>query len=147
VLGAAWALFLAACGSTLMNQRVETKAKGWTLVLKKIKDGPDDYATGNGHFVPPSGKRFLSFAVTLRNDEGTARLFNYSRCDLDVGPDRALPVLVDKDMVINVLADEEETLKPREELPRVLIFSYPNDRLPTRLACGELLINLHWDKS
>ncbi len=126
-----------------MNQRIETKAKGWTLVLKKIKDGPDDYAVGNGHYVPPSHKRFLSFAVTLRNDERTARPFNYSRCDLDSGRDRELPVLVDKDMVINVLADEEEILNPKEELSRVLIFSYPDDHLPTRLACGELVINLH----
>jgi hypothetical protein len=131
------------CASTLMNQPVERAAKGWRLVLEQVKDGPNSYARGdNVHFVPPDGARFLWFTIRLRNTESAARTFNYDRCDLDSGSDAILPALIDKNAFINIMADKEEELAPGEELSRRIAFAYPDDKLPSRLACGELVVEL-----
>lgn len=136
-------LLLAGCASTLMNQPVERQAKGWHMVLENVKDGPNSYARGdNVHFVPPDGMRFLWFTIRLQNTESTRRSFNYDRCDLDSGSDAVLPALIDKNAFINIMADKEEDLDPGEEISRRLAFAYPDDKLPTRLACGELIVEL-----
>jgi hypothetical protein len=142
------ALLLSACGSTLLNQRIERKAKQWALIVEHVNDGPDDYARGdNVHFVPPSGMRFLWFKVRLRNDASARRSFNYDRCDLDDGEDRILPALVDKDMFINVTVDDADELDPGEEITRKIAFAYPEDHLPTRLMCGEIAIELPFESA
>ena len=126
-----------------MNQRIERKAKDFTIVLSKVKDGPNDYAQGDrSRFVPPDDHRFLWFTVTIRNDTSSARVFNYERCDLDDGGDRILPALVDQDAAINILVEDEETLDPAEEVTRRIAFPYPEDRLPKRLSCGEAVFEL-----
>jgi hypothetical protein len=126
-----------------MNHPIERQEKGWHLVLEKVTDGPNSYARGdNVHFVPPSGSRFLWFTIRLRNTENTSRSFNYDRCDLDDGANARLPAIIDKDAFINITAAEEEELDPGEELTRKLAFAYPDDKFPTRLACGELVIAL-----
>ena len=56
--------------------------------------------------------------------------------------DRILPALVDQDAAINILVDDEEELDPAEEVTRRLAFPYPEDRLPTRLSCGEAVFEL-----
>jgi hypothetical protein len=126
-----------------MNQPVERQAKGWHLVLETVKDGPSDYARGdNVHFVPPGGMRYLWFKIRLRNTESTRREFNYDRCDVDSGQDAILPAIIDKDAIINIMADKVEGLDPGEEITRRLAFAYPKDHLPSRLACGELVVQL-----
>jgi hypothetical protein len=126
-----------------MNHPVEREAKGWHLVLETVKDGPNDYARGdNVHFVPPSDSRFLWFKIRLRNTESTRRAFNYDRCDLDSGSDAILPAIIDKDAIINIMADKVEELDPGEEITRRLAFAYPEDRFPSRLSCGELVVEL-----
>jgi hypothetical protein len=140
---APFVLCFLSCGSVLMNQPVERKAKDWTIVLTKVTDGPDSYAQGDqSRYVPPDDHRFLWFTVTIRNAAPTPRTFNYQRCDVDEGGDRILPALVDKDSVINALADEEEEIGSGQQISRKLAFPYPEDRLPTKLSCGEIVIEL-----
>jgi len=135
--------WLASCGTVLMNQTIERKAKDFTIALTKVKDGPNDYSRGdNSHFVPPDDHRFLWFTVTIRNDSPVAKTFNYDRCDVDDGGDRILPALVDKDAAINILVDGEDELDPQEQITRRMAFPYPEDRLPTRLTCGEAVFEL-----
>ena len=126
-----------------MNQTLERKAKNFTIVLSKVKDGPDDYAQGDrSRFVPPDDHRFLWFTLTIRNDAPGVQTFNYDRCDVDDGGDRILPALVDQDSAINILVEDEEKLDPAEQVTRRLAFPYPEDRLPTRLSCGEAVFEL-----
>jgi hypothetical protein len=141
------ALLATACGTTLLNRPIESKAKEWTLVVDKLRDGPNSYGTGNGHIEPESGARFLWFNVRLRNDAAVTRSFNYDRCDVDAGEERLLPSIVDRDIAINAEAPGVEELEPGEEITRILIFTYPEERMPTRLQCGELSIPLNLAQS
>ena len=134
---------LAGCGTVLLSQPMERKAKGVTLTLTKVKDGPNSYATGGRtDYVPPDDNRFLWFTITIRNDSGASSTFNYDRCGVDFGGDEILPALVDKDSAINILADKEEELGAGEEISRNLVFAYPEDRYPSRLTCGEAVFEL-----
>lgn len=126
-----------------MNKRVVHEAKGWHMALESVKAGPNDYARGDHvHFQPPSGSRFLWFTIRLKNVESTPKTFNWDRCDVDSGEDVLLPALVDTDALINIEAGKEEELSPGQELGRRLAFAYPDHKLPTRLACGELVFPL-----
>jgi hypothetical protein len=136
------AVSLLACGTTLMNQSAQARAKQWTLVVDEVRDGPDAYGQGNGHIEPESGARFLWFDIRLRNEAKTTRSFNYDRCDLDAGDQLLLPSIVDLDIAINAEASEVEEVEPDKEISRILIFTYPEGVLPTRLKCGELTIPL-----
>lgn len=140
-----WVLLgLSGCGgTTLLDQRVETKAKGYTLAVVEVTDGPNTYERGTQRVVPEDGLRFLWFNVQLRNDMATEQVFNYDRCDIDFGQEVILPNLVDMDKFVNLLVeDKEETLAPSEEISRNLIFAFPEDKYPTRLQCGDLVIPL-----
>jgi len=131
------------CASTLLDQHIEQKAKGWTVVLEKVTDGPNDYARGdNVHFVPPDGTRYLWFTLRIHNDESEAREFNYQGCDVDLGDKGFGPAIIDRDMIINATADDVEKFSSGEENTRRLAFAFPEGQLPTRLACGEVVIGL-----
>lgn len=132
----------AACSTTLVNQRIEQRGGGWTITLLKLTDGPDTYSYQNFRYEPGDDEKFLRATIEVRNDANVPRAFNYDRCDLDAGHQRLLPSLVDRDWVLNALADDVEDYDPGETKTRVLIFSYPEDQLPTRLACGEAVIAL-----
>jgi hypothetical protein len=131
------------CASTLLDQHIEQKAQGWSVTLEKVTDGPDDYARGdNVHFVPPDGMRYLWFKIRIRNEESQARTFNYQGCDVDLGDQAFSPAIVDRDMIINATADDTEQFGSGEENTRKLAFAYPEGHLPTRLACGDVVIGL-----
>ncbi len=135
-------LATSACGSVLMSTPVTSTAKQWNMQVLQVKDGPNSYARGDGHCVPDSG-RFLWVKIALTNQSGTARAFNYERCDLDDDGQRILPSLVDMDKVVNILvSDKEETLQPGETVGRNMVFAYPPRSYPTRLVCGELTFPL-----
>jgi hypothetical protein len=40
------------------------------------------------------------------------------------------------------MADKEEEIDAGEEVSRRLAFAYPDDHLPTRLSCGDLVFEL-----
>jgi hypothetical protein len=144
VVAALWVLLgPCACATTLLDQRVETQAKGFTLAVTEVTDGPNTYERGTRRLEPDDGLRFLWFKVELRNDMTREQVFNYDRCDIDSGEDAVLPNLVDMDKLLNLLVeDKEETLAAGELITRNLIFAFPEDRYPTRLRCGELVIPL-----
>jgi hypothetical protein len=136
--------FVAACGgTTLINQRIETKGNGFTLAVVEVTDGPDTYEQGLQRRVPDDGVRFLWFKIRVRNDRTTAQVFNYQRCDIDFGEHAVMPNFVDMDKIVNILVESgEEKLSPSEEVSRNLIFAFPEGKYPTRLKCGELSVRL-----
>ncbi|MGC4066766.1 MAG: hypothetical protein QM784_19445 [Polyangiaceae bacterium] len=136
-------LFACACGSTLMNQRVESRAKDWTLTVREVSDGPNSISFHNMNHVPADDGRFLHVFVTLRNDAQQKRSWNWPRCGLDHGNEEMLPSIIMYDMIVNSPADEVAELDPGEAIERRVIFTYPEKgSLPTRLKCGELVIPL-----
>jgi hypothetical protein len=134
-----------ACAFTLINGPVESKTDEWKLVLVKLSRGLDQYKTSAGYIEPVSGARFLWLDVRLTNETGSTRWFNYENCDLDAGNRRVLPSIVP--VGPDSEAPDLERLGPRQEITRTLIFSYPDDQLPTRLQCGALLIPLKLGQS
>jgi hypothetical protein len=144
------AALLGACGGTmLMNQRVEAKAKDWTLGVTQVVDGPNRYNMGgNVTYVPGSDERFLWISVTVRNDRAAEQTFNYDRCGLDLDSKQVLPSIVDRDWVIlSEIHDGQDNVKAGEVVNRRLIFSYPDNRYPTRLTCGEAVLPLKLGKT
>jgi hypothetical protein len=139
-----FALCLAACGRTIMNQPVNRLGDGWTLVVRKLTDGPNGIDQGNVIIKPKKGDRFIWVSITLRNDQGQARKFNFDRCDLDLGSDAVVPGVVTHDMSIGYLSDMNRApeLEPRESIERRLIFAYPQGQSPTRLRCEPMVFPL-----
>jgi hypothetical protein len=133
-----------ACGGTaLLNQSVESKAKGFSIVLTDLTDGPNTYERGLERIEPDGGLRFLWFHIRLHNELGTEQVFNYDRCDIDQGGKAVLPNLVDMDKIVNLLVEsKQEKLSPGEEVSRKMIFAYPQGVLPTRLKCGDIVLAL-----
>jgi len=120
---------------------IQGQAKGWSIVVEELRDGPNDYTWGSRmHYVPADGARFLWVTMRLRNDHASTRTFNYDRCGLDAASGELLPAFVDRGMFIRSLAPDVEDFAPGEERARRLAFNYPEDRFPTRMACGEIVI-------
>ncbi len=132
------------CGGTsLLNQRIEAKAKGFSMAVTDVTDGPNSYERGLERIKPGGGLRFLWFKVRLRNETSAEQTFNYDRCDIDQGGQAVLPNLIDMDKVVNLLVESrQDKLAAGEEISRKLIFAYPDGGLPTRLKCGEMVLQL-----
>jgi hypothetical protein len=142
-------LAAASCGGTsLLNQPIQAKAKGFALVVTDVTDGPNSYERGLVRVKPEGDLRFLWVKIRLRNELATEQTFNYDRCDLDLGGSAILPNMVDMDKVINVLVEsKQDKLAGGEEVSRKLIFAFPEGRFPTRLHCGDLVLQLPLKKN
>ncbi len=127
---------LPACGTVLYDVPVTHQADGWTITVRRLKDGPNSFPMGTVTFVPPSGDRLMYLTLTIRNDAPTKRDFSYDACDLDAGSDARLPTLIDRDAAINMFADKVESYDPGEERGRRLIYAYPEGQFPTRVKCA-----------
>ena len=137
------ALWSGACARTVMEQPINRQGDGWTLVVRKVTDGPNGVDTGNVAYTPKKGDRFIWVSITLRNDQRQARKFNFDRCDLDRGTDAIVPGFVNHDMFgYAVEMNREPELAPGESIDRRLIFPYPKVQSPTRLTCAPMVIPL-----
>jgi hypothetical protein len=126
-----------------MNQPVYRAGDAWEVILRKLTDGPNQYGpTPRSTAVPGANRRFIWAHITLHNTQPVARKFNFDRCDLDDGQERVVPAYVDIDAFITGATNREPELAPDETITRQLIFSFPEDRSPTRLACLPMVIPL-----
>ena len=132
------------CGRVIMNQPVYRAGDAWEVTLRKLTDGPNQWSA-NPHnvLVPGRERRFIWAHITLHNTQPVARKFNFDRCELDDGQQRIVPAAVDIDAAIaSGQANREPELAPNETITRTLIFSYPENRSPTRLTCLPMVIPL-----
>jgi hypothetical protein len=136
-------LLLGGCGSSLMNARVDVRSRDWELAVRSVMDGPNSVFVQQYRYVPDDGGRFLHVFVTLRNVGAQRRKWNWARCGLDLGDRQYLPTRVLYDIVLSAPAADVLELDPNEEVERRIIFTYPEDALPARLTCGELVVPLH----
>jgi Domain of unknown function (DUF4352) len=137
-------LSLGACARTVMDQPVNRVGDDWTLVVRKVTDGPNGIDQGNVILKPKAGDRFIWISLTLRNDQRQPRKFNFDRCDLDMGENAVVPGVVTHDMVIGYPSsmNREPELAPGESINRRIIFPYPQGRSPTRLNCAPMVFPL-----
>jgi hypothetical protein len=144
VVVSSFTFWLGACGHTVVNQPIHRDGDGWTLVVRKVTNGPNRIDTGNVVYKPKKGDRFIWVIFTLRNDQAQARTFNFDRCDLDKGADVVVPNMVNHDMAIGYPAkmNRAPELAPRESIDRQLIFTYPEGQSPTRLRCEPMVFPL-----
>ena len=143
VLVSSFALWLSACGRTVINQPINRAGDGWTLVVRKLTDGPNGIDQGNVIVKPTKGNRFIWVSITLRNEQGQARKFNFDRCDLDAGATGVVPGVVTHDM-FGYPSDmnREPQLDAGESIDRRVIFTYPKGQSPTRLRCEPMVFPL-----
>ena len=139
-----FALSLVACGRTIINQPVNRVGDGWTIVVRKLTDGPNGIDQGNVIIKPKKGDRFIWVSITLSNDQGQARKFNFDRCDLDLGDNVVLPGVVTHDMAMGYPSDMNRApeLDAKESIERRMIFPYPIGQSPTRLRCEPMVFPL-----
>ena len=83
------------CGTTLISSDIERRADEWTIVLQRLRDGPNQIQPmGYTVYEAPSGERLIHAYLKLRNDSRQSRLFGYDSCDLDLGEERVVPGLI-----------------------------------------------------
>jgi hypothetical protein len=135
---------MGACARTVMDQPVNRAGDGWTLIVRKVTDGPNGFDEGNVIIKPKKGDRFIWVTITLRNDERQPRKFSFDRCDLDVQGGVLVPGMINHDMVIGYATElpREPQLDPGESIDRRLVFPYPEGQSPTRLSCAPMVIPL-----
>ena len=128
----------------MINQPVHRDGDGWTVVLRKVTDGPNGVDQGNVLIKPKKGDRFIWVALTLRNDQRQARKFSFDRCDLDKASDVIVPGIVTHDMAMGYPSDmpRQPQLDPGESIDRRLIYAYPKGQSPTRLRCEPMVFPL-----
>ena len=97
---------------------------------------------GYTEYSPERGMRFLHATFKFRNDSPQPRPFGYDACDLDLEKDRVLPGLVVRVMGVMSEMPRTETYAPGEESWRMLTFSYPEGRMPTRIKCAYVTFEL-----
>ena len=127
------------CWTSLLPSPVSASAGAWSIEVSEFRDGPNEYSTMSRRYLPDEGTRFLWAVVSLSNTTAQKRRFNWDRCDLDDSGDAYLPGLVLDGMRPGALVD---IVEPRQQLERVLIFSFPEEKWPTRLKCGDVLLPL-----
>jgi len=135
-------VFAVACGARRPRPpEIPARGDGWTLVLRRASLGPLEYTPitfNQMRYKPVRGERFITVAITLRNDTTAPRRFNFDRCDLD-GPDGSIvPNFVDDSSWTQHQGEREVEVPVGETIARKLIYAYPSDRFPTRLSCAPM---------
>jgi hypothetical protein len=136
---------LAGCAyQAIVLRDVHMKGDAWSMAVDVVRDGPDGFTTGGfgaTYYTPKDGERFFWVRVTLRNDAATPRPFNFDRCDLDLADQGIVPAIVATAPMV-FKADQVETLRAGDSIDRWLIFAYPRNASPTRLACAPMVVRL-----
>jgi hypothetical protein len=136
-------LGVAGCGTVLVSEPIERRGDGWTIILERLSDGPNTIRPmGYTEYSPERGMRFLHATFKFRNDGPQPRPFGYDACDLDLEKDRVLPGLVTRSMGVMSEMPRTEVYAPGEESWRMLTFSYPEGRMPTRIKCAYVTFEL-----
>jgi hypothetical protein len=131
------ALAATGCGTTLIADDIKRDGDSWTMTLQRLRDGPNQFTpSGNTTYHPDSGNRFIFAYVKFRNDAPVARVFSYQACDLDAGNDVIIPSMISRYNGIATVLDDKESYDPGEVSNRILVFTYPEGRMPTRLRCA-----------
>ena len=120
-----------------MMRDVVRQTEDWTIILKRVSDGPNYLAPmGFTAFRPPHGKRFLHIYLRIRNDAKVTRWFGYDSCVVDDGPSWVVPSLVTVAMGVQAVVHGDEEYSSQESSLRMLTFVYSVDSEPLRLRCG-----------
>jgi len=133
----------AGCATTLVSESIERRADGWTVTLKRLTDGPNSIMpTGNTNYMPEHGMRFLHATFTFQNDGPQPRNYGYDACDLDLERELVVPSMVTRAMGVMSEMPKTETYAPGEKSWRMLTYSYPVGRFPTRIKCAYVTFDL-----
>lgn len=137
------AAILAACAHSVLGQPVAATGGAWSIEVDNVLVGQDQFGTATRTFTPERGLRFIWVNVKLVNTSQQKRRFNWDRCDLDDAHEAYVPSLVTRR---GAIAPEVEIVEPGGRLERLLIFTFPEEKWPTRLKCGDvnlpLMLNL-----
>jgi hypothetical protein len=131
------------CGTTLIADAVSRQADGWSFTLERLRDGPNSFAvTGNTIYEAESGQRLVWAYFKIRNDADATRVLGYDACDLNLGADKVLPAVVTRYNGVASVLEKNETYPPHDVNYRILIYSYPEGPLPSRIKCADMTFDI-----
>jgi hypothetical protein len=131
------------CGTTLIADSVTRQADGWVFILERLRDGPNSFAvTGNTIYKAESGQRLIWAYFKIQNSTNQTRVLGYDACDLDLGDGRVLPAIVTRYNGVASELEKNESYPPGDVSYRLLIYSYPEGRLPARLKCADMIFDI-----
>ena len=140
VLAGVWLGGLSACSSALLNAPVSKRADGWVVTLSQLKDGPNEYVGEVATMRPGKDERYIWAVLTVRNEAAEEQTFSYDACTLGDKSQATQPVVVDRNEELPSTADREEAFGNGQERTRKLVYRYPEDQRPTRMACGTIVL-------
>ncbi|HXI58568.1 MAG TPA: hypothetical protein VNO55_21015 [Polyangia bacterium] len=137
------ALLIAGCGTVVIRKEITRQADGWTIVLQRLRDGPNSVGpVGNTVYHPEPGMRFIHAFLRFKNDDRQTRKFSYDACDLDLDDEFVVPAIVTRYNGLMSVIDKDESYPPADVSYRALAFSYPVGRFPKRLKCALMTFDI-----
>ena len=131
------------CGTTLIADAVTRQADGWVFSLERLRDGPNSFqVTGNTIYKAESGQHLIWAYFKIQNATNQTRVLGYDACDLDLGQQRVLPAIVTRYNGVASELEKNESYTPSDVSYRILIYSYPDGRLPGRLKCADMTFDI-----
>ena len=131
---------LPACTSVLLNTPVTKRAEGWVVKLSEVKDGPSEYVGEAVHFQPGSGNQLIWAVLTVRSEAPEEQTFSYDACTLSDGTLVTEPAVVARHPEVSVPVDRSEAFTNGQERTRLLVYRFPDERRPTRIKCGTIVL-------
>jgi len=133
----------AGCGTTLIADTVTRQADGWVFNLERLRDGPNSFqVTGNTIYKATAGDRLIWAYFKIQNSGNQTRVLGYDACDLDLGEQRVLPAVVTRYNGIASELEKNESYPPGDSNYRILIYAYPEGKLPARLKCAGMVFEI-----
>ncbi len=129
----------AGCGTILLRD-VPLRGDGWSVLLEGLRLGPNSIAISGGMYsqkayVAPAGHYFIWAFMKIHNDLPQDHVFSYDACDVDLDDKLILPAVISRYMGPTADIERNENYPPGDLSHRILIYAYPDGRLPTRLRC------------
>jgi hypothetical protein len=130
---------LSACTSVLLNTPVTKRADGWVVTLNQVKDGPSEYV-GDVTVTPGKGEKLIWTILTVKSELSQEETFSYDACVLYAEDRACQPVMVDRNEQKPAAVDRAEAYNPGQERTRLLIYTYPKERRPSRMQCNNIVL-------
>lgn len=130
------ATLLSGCPHNFITQPITREGGQWRATLRALHDGPNVIRpTGWTAYYAVHGRRLLHATFEVTNLAPDPRPFDYAECVMDNDRIGVSPGLVTTRNGLWMAIDHVESYGTAETSTRMLTYSYPEFRFPTRIEC------------
>src|ERR1044071_3898404 len=127
----------AGCGTTLIADPVTRQADGWVFNLERLRDGPNSFqVTGNTIYKATAGDRLIWAYFKIQKSGNQTRVLGSDPASVALGEQGVPPAVVTRYNGIASELEKNESYPPGDSNYRILIYAYPEGKLPARLKCA-----------